>query len=431
MKQPPQLIKFKGVNESFNYSGSNLHGIFDKTPIVVLEKNTTYYLKNDCSISNNNSSIENKLIKKKPLNKISSKIKKNKLNKKISTLSINNELLNINSSNYLIQLQQNNEIEISNLSKNFNLSISKIINNPNSTIVQNDVDDKIIKMLVNMKNGKQKLIQFELIGNCTTISDLLKYTEIPYTNKTKIYFVNDKLLNINYVVDTYEDNIEYIENTLYNNNYETINCPNCGKSIDKINECNKCHEKYSYDVRLIPKNSTISQKKIIMSVADNFYNNNSIDKDNNIKIKSENLNDDVKIKPVDLNDDIKSKSVNDDKIKLKKFRKIRKYHFSKDKTIDQTNKIDNNENDKKNHVNNDVNNDKIVNDVKNIINDEKKHVNNNDNNGKIVNDVKSIINDEKNNINNDSNDTLTEKKIGANLANRLRRIRKKKIISDY
>lgn len=301
-------------SESFNYVDANGLGMFDKTPIVVLEKSPSNIFNHYLSLSNNNNSSKTETISSSipknsslnskpissPLTKMSSSSPLSKVSSPLSKISssINQKSSTKQLPRLLVQLKESNDQKINSSSKNFDVYIKKIIDNPKTTIVQQDITSKIVKMIVNMPNRKQKLVQFDLIGDCTPVYDLLKYIEVPLTNPTKIYFVNDSILDINYVVET-DTHVDYID-TLYNINNSPAECPNCKLILKNIDECFECEKKFNYDVRLIPKNSTNIKKKIIMSVAENFYQedliayeNENIDsnivKDNSIDIVNENL----------------------------------------------------------------------------------------------------------------------------------------------
>lgn len=101
----------------------------------------------------------------------------------------------INSDNSL------NEMETSNNTESY-AYLQKAIDNPQTTIVQHQIEGNTVKMLVVMPNGEQRLITFDIPNEECTVNDLLEQAGIPFNGSTTVSLVKDPILNINYIVES-------------------------------------------------------------------------------------------------------------------------------------------------------------------------------------------------------------------------------------
>ncbi|XP_051174584.1 uncharacterized protein LOC127290194 [Leptopilina boulardi] len=77
-----------------------------------------------------------------------------------------------------------------------------VIDNPQTAIVQQQINGNIAKMLIILLDGKQRLITFDIpIHQCTTVQDLLELVKVLIGTENMIYLVNDPVQGINYIVE--------------------------------------------------------------------------------------------------------------------------------------------------------------------------------------------------------------------------------------
>ncbi|XP_046749761.1 uncharacterized protein LOC124413272 isoform X4 [Diprion similis] len=195
--------------------------------------------------------------------------------------------------------------------------IQKPIDNPQTCIVQRQINGNTAKMLVVLPNGEQRLITFDIPNEECTVQDLLDqvtYTaNIPFGADTNVSLVQDQTFQINFVVEagqgTFSGSGEGSEQSdsnlsldklgtspggsspVFSPSEENSNssltqheepkyvdgklavCQHCGISSIDFNRCQRCKTKLPDDVKNIPMTIALEVKKENMLAIDvrTFY----------------------------------------------------------------------------------------------------------------------------------------------------------------
>ncbi|XP_034942141.1 uncharacterized protein [Chelonus insularis] len=176
--------------------------------------------------------------------------------------------------------------------------LQKVIDNPANAIVQQQISGNVVKMLVVLPSGEQRLITFDIPNEECTVQDLLEQAKIPFNGQTVVSLVSDTKLNINYIVESEAGVIATMRDTSdpsdssetastvtdESNTSSTIPheepkfidgrlavCPNCGISSMDFNRCVRCRKKLPSDVKQIPMTVTQQQQKKEALIAINKY----------------------------------------------------------------------------------------------------------------------------------------------------------------
>ncbi|XP_012286581.1 uncharacterized protein LOC105703068 isoform X2 [Orussus abietinus] len=187
----------------------------------------------------------------------------------------------------------------------------KIIENPQTTTVQQQIQGNTAKMLVVLLNGEQRLITFDVPNEDCTVNDLLEQVNLSFNGETVVTLVTDPALGINYIVEvgsgsSLQDGSEQgeiggpLDNTATTPNSPTLSfnasdensnssltqneepkfiegmlavCPNCGITSNDFNRCLRCKTKLPEDVKAIPVTTSMQAKKESMLSIDvnSFY----------------------------------------------------------------------------------------------------------------------------------------------------------------
>ncbi|XP_046586106.1 uncharacterized protein LOC107224533 isoform X1 [Neodiprion lecontei] len=195
--------------------------------------------------------------------------------------------------------------------------VQKPIDNPQTCIVQRQINGNTAKMLVVLPNGEQRLITFDIPNEECTVHDLLEqvtYTaNIPFGPDTNVSLVTDQTFQINFVVEagpgTFLGSGEGSEQSdsnlsldklgtspggsspVFSPSEENSNssltqheepkyvdgklavCQHCGISSIDFNRCQRCKTKLPDDVKNIPMTIALEVKKENMLAIDvrTFY----------------------------------------------------------------------------------------------------------------------------------------------------------------
>ncbi|KAF7988801.1 hypothetical protein HCN44_007111 [Aphidius gifuensis] len=218
------------------------------------------------------------------------------------------------------------EIELTNNTESY-AYLQKAIDNPQTEIVQDQVEGNVVKMLVVMPKNEQRLIIFDLPNEKCTVHDLLEQASIPFNGTTTVSLVKDPIFKINYIVETEagtvvdstetddvndelsnDDNVLSDEKCLQDDNDDnnihatsTVNieepkyidgklavCDKCGLPSMDFNRCYYCRKKIQDNPKTMPYACQPAQKKDMMLSIDKYY-------------KSEKVNNDIKNDNTKLN----------------------------------------------------------------------------------------------------------------------------------
>ncbi|KAF7988794.1 hypothetical protein HCN44_007104 [Aphidius gifuensis] len=80
--------------------------------------------------------------------------------------------------------------------------LQKVINNPQTAIVQDQIEGNTVKMLISMPKDEQTLITFDVPNEKCTVNDLLEQVGVPFNESTTVSLVKDPISKINYIVES-------------------------------------------------------------------------------------------------------------------------------------------------------------------------------------------------------------------------------------
>ncbi|KAF7988799.1 hypothetical protein HCN44_007109 [Aphidius gifuensis] len=183
-----------------------------------------------------------------------------------------------------------NEIEVSRNTDGYAF-LQEAIDNPQTAIVQYQVEGNTVNILVFEPNGEQSLTTSDIPNEECTITDLLEQAGVPFNETTIVTLVKDPTLKINYIVESEagtsdESNNANDESTNNDNTQLTLPviiekpkfidgkvavCDNCDlKSMD-FNRCYPCKEKISSNPKTQLDTRNPVQKRINMMSINEFY----------------------------------------------------------------------------------------------------------------------------------------------------------------
>ncbi|KAF7989037.1 hypothetical protein HCN44_007347 [Aphidius gifuensis] len=189
-------------------------------------------------------------------------------------------------------------------------SLLKNIVDPQTTIVQKQIDGNTVKMLVVMEDGEQRLITFNIPSEECTVNDLLEQAGILFNGATTVSLIKDPIFNINYIVESkagaivdstqtgdVNDELSNYDNVLVDRKYlqddyddnnihatSTVNiekpiyidgklamCDKCDRASMDFNRCYRCKKKIQNNPETASYICTLAQKKEMMESIDNYY----------------------------------------------------------------------------------------------------------------------------------------------------------------
>ncbi|XP_033211102.1 uncharacterized protein LOC117169082 isoform X2 [Belonocnema kinseyi] len=158
--------------------------------------------------------------------------------------------------------------------------LQKVITDPETTIVQEQIKGNVAKMLIILPDGDQKMIVFDIpLENCTVLN-LLQQASVPHNSDTVISLVHDpSKFGINYIVEIQgtesgeqiaasdigiplaEDgnsSTSQVEEVVYKVG-ELAVCPHCGFLSSTFHRCQRCKRKLSEGVKSVPDNYYVKE----------------------------------------------------------------------------------------------------------------------------------------------------------------------------
>lgn len=185
--------------------------------------------------------------------------------------------------------------------------LQRVIADPHTAIVQQQITGNVAKMLVVLLDGEQRLITFDIPMEDCTVQDLLEQirTNVPFGHSHVVSLVNDPTLGINYIVEVQptessneqNDSISgsqesqkspspslshqcdensnsstsHIEESKYVDGMLAV-CPYCGVLSSTFNQCERCKRKMPEDVKSVPDSCRVKTTKETPIFCDTFYN---------------------------------------------------------------------------------------------------------------------------------------------------------------
>ncbi|XP_033226791.1 uncharacterized protein LOC117179068 isoform X2 [Belonocnema kinseyi] len=193
--------------------------------------------------------------------------------------------------------------------------LQRVIENPASAIVQEQIKGNVAKMLVVLLDGEQRLITFDIPAEDCTVQDLLEQVNVPFGTENVVSLVNDPTLGINYIVEVHSadsdqnDPKHVSEDSARNpvrsssprfacdenSNSSTTQveeqrfvegklavCTFCGVLSSTFNQCERCKRKFPENVKIVLDSGSTQGTKDNANSCDNYWK-----KENNTFLKTE------------------------------------------------------------------------------------------------------------------------------------------------
>ncbi|KAF7988796.1 hypothetical protein HCN44_007106 [Aphidius gifuensis] len=121
--------------------------------------------------------------------------------------------------------------------------LQKVIDNPQTTIVQHQIEGNIVSILAVMSKDEQRLITFDIPNEKCTVNDLLEQAGISFNETTTVSLVKDPILKINYVVESEDGSaLECSSNILEQNIVKTSGDSQSGLLLVNVVQKSQQHQ---------------------------------------------------------------------------------------------------------------------------------------------------------------------------------------------